>query len=144
MTTAIQASAEQPGPERADAGDVGTRLLSALAQQDFQRLRELFADDLRARALLPTGLVELDGPDAATERLQRWFGRAAELTLLEGTAEPFADILHVGYRLSLEEHPFQPGSGPQLIEQHLLCRVEDGRIEAFDLVCSGFRPGGAE
>lgn len=84
--------------------------------------------------------MELESGDAAGERFQRWFGGAAELELIEGTAEPVLDVLHVAYRLRLSDHPFNTGIGAHVIEQQLFCRVEDGLITSFDLLCSGFRP----
>lgn len=120
--------------------EVGTAFVAALARRDFARLCGAFVHDLRARALLPTGLVELEGGDAAAERFQRWFGGAAELTLIASTAERFLDVVHVAYRLRLSDHPFAAGTGPQVIEQQLFCRVEDGLIASFDLLCSGFQP----
>jgi hypothetical protein len=31
----------------------------------------------------------------------------------------------------------------KVIEQHLFCALDEGRITALDLVCSGFRPDSA-
>jgi hypothetical protein len=37
----------------------------------------------------------------------------------------------------------KPGDLRKIVEQHLLCAFDDGRITALDLVCSGFRPDDA-
>ena len=47
-----------------------------------------------------------------------------------------ADRLHVSYRLRV----IRPGKPWSLVQQHLLCAHDDGRITALDLVCTGFRP----
>jgi hypothetical protein len=139
MATAVASAHELPA-DGALARVVGVGFLAALADRDFDGLRALISDDLRARALLPTGPIELEGSDAALDRLRSWFGTVEELTLLEGAAETFANVLHVMYRLALSEHPFRAGTGPQMIEQQLFCRVAHGRIASFDLLCSGFHP----
>jgi len=36
-----------------------------------------------------------------------------------------------------------PGDPWKIVEQHLFCALDDGRITALDLVCSGFRPDAA-
>jgi hypothetical protein len=119
--------------------------VAALAARDFTRLRETLSDGARVRALLPSGPVEMDGAEAVAATLERWFGAAEEFALVSSATERLADLLHVSYRLRLGDHPFRPGSGPQLIEQHLFCRLELGRVAAADLLCSGFRAeeGGA-
>jgi hypothetical protein len=146
MTTTleIRTGVETQVARRTSVRKVGAAFLGALGERDFSRLRAQLADDVRMRALLPTGLLELEDGDAVIERLRRWFGGVTELTLLSGTAEPFADVLHVAYQLLLDEHPFRPGSGPQLVEHQLFCSVEDGLIASLDLLCSGFREEEAE
>jgi hypothetical protein len=47
--------------------------------------------------------------------------------------------LHVSHRLRVNK----PGDVPKLVEPHLLCAPEGDRINALDLVCSGFRPDDA-
>jgi SnoaL-like protein len=119
--------------------EVGVDFVDALGARDFARLKQTLDDDVHLRALVPTGLVELDGPEAVGGRFERWFGTTRNLVLLDASTEAVADVVHVAYRLHLDDHPFSPGSGPRLIEQHLFCHVERGRITSIDLVCSGFR-----
>src|SRR2546429_7207873 len=119
-----------PEPEAA------AKLVSAVAAQDFDRLEELFAPEIRFRALIPRGLREDATAVDAAARLRSWFGDGDPLELVESETEQVADRLHVRYRFrSFEEGRWH------LVEQHLFCDVaEDGRIAAIDLVCSGFRP----
>jgi TusA-related sulfurtransferase len=52
--------------------------------------------------------------------------------------EPIADRTSAGYRFLLHDH-----DGWQKVEQQAFMDVDDeGRIEAIDLLCSGFRPTG--
>jgi len=62
--------------------------------------------------------------------------RAEQLELMRSISEPVADRLHVSYRLRVRR-----GGDPwNVVEQHLLCAHDGGRITTLDLVCSGFRP----
>jgi SnoaL-like domain len=121
------------------ATDPGGVLVAALAERDFPRLARVLAPDVRLRALLPPGLVEIAGADAAAARFSAWFGDAEELQVVCSGSEPFSDRLHVFYRLRVTK----PGNPPRLVEQHLLCGIDGGRIAALDLVCTGFRPDDA-
>ena len=118
------------------ATDPGGRLVTALADLDFPRLAGVLTSDVRMRALLPPGLVEISGAEAAAAKFSSWFGDAEELELVRSGSETVADRLHVFYRLRVKK----PGALQKTVEQHLLCALDDGRITAFDLVCSGFRP----
>ena len=118
------------------ATDPGNGLVTALADRDFPRLADMLSTDVRMRALIPPGLVELSGAEAAAAKFSSWFGDAEELELVRSGSETVADRLHVFYRLRVKK----PGDLRKIVEQHLLCALDDGRIAAFDLVCSGFRP----
>jgi SnoaL-like domain len=114
----------------------GRRLVAALADRDFPRLAEALAPDVRMRALLPPCLVEVSGAEAAAAKFSAWFGDAEELELIRSDSNPVADRIHVFYRLRVRK----PDSSAKLVEQHLLCTCAGGRIDALDLVCTGFRP----
>ena len=120
------------------ATDPGTGFVAALAERDFQRLAETLTPDVRMRALIPPGLVEVSGADAATAKFESWFGDAEELRLIRAGSNAVADRLHVFYRLRVK----RAGDVPKLVEQHLLCALENDRISGLDLVCTGFRPDG--
>ncbi len=118
------------------ATDAGDRLIAALTRRDFRRLAGTLTPDVHVRALIPPGLVELSDAEAAAARFSTWFGDAEEFEVVHAGSEAIADRLHVFYRLRVRK----PGNVPKLVEQHLLCAVEGDRINALDLVCSGFRP----
>ena len=118
------------------ATDRGTDLIAALAERDFARLACKLTPEVRMRALLPPGLVEISGADAAAAKFSSWFGDAEEIELIHSGNDAVADRLHVFYRLRVKK----PGNVSKLVEQHLLCAFEGERINALDLVCTGFRP----
>ena len=122
--------------QRSSATDLGGKFVSALAERDFGRLADTLAPDVRLRALIPPGPVELAGAKPAAARFASWFGESVRLELVRSGSEDVGDRLHVFYRLRVK----RPGDPWKIIEQHLFCTLDDGRITALDLVCSGFRP----
>lgn len=122
--------------QRSSATEPGLRLIEALAERDFARLGGTLADDVRMRALIPPGPLELTGRDAAAGRFSSWFGSADELELVGSASDTVADRVHVTYRLRVK----RPTDGWRLVEQHLVCTIEAGHITALDLICTGFRP----
>jgi hypothetical protein len=122
--------------QRSSASDLGTGLITALAQRDFPQLANTLTPDVRMRALIPPGPVEVLGPEAVAAKFSSWFADTEEFELIRSGSDGVADRLHIFYRLRVKK----PGDLRKIIEQHLLCAVDDDRISALDLVCSGFRP----
>ena len=122
--------------QRSSATDPGDALVTALAQRDFARLADTLTADVRMRALIPPGPIELSGAENAAAKFSSWFGDAEEFELVRSGSDTVADRLHVFYRLRVKK----PGDLSKIVEQHLLCAVDDHRISALDLVCTGFRP----
>lgn len=114
--------------------------VEALASRDFRALEATLSPTVRFRALLPPGVMETQGAAAVAERLTAWFGVAERFEVQEASSEAVADRMRIRYRFRLRPHPFVPGSGWHVIEQHAYCEIEDGKIVALDLVCMGFRP----
>jgi len=125
--------------QRSSAIDPGATLVAALAERDFDRLAGALALDVRMRALIPPGLVDLSGAEPAAARYASWFGESNGLELVHSGSDEVGDRLHVFYRLRVK----RPGDPWKVIEQHLFCALDEGRITALDLVCSGFRPDAA-
>ena len=115
--------------------DPGTRLIAALAERDFTQLACALTPDVRMRALIPPGLVEISGAEAAAAKFSSWFGDAEEFELICSGSDPIADRVHVFYRLRVRK----PGNTAKLVEQHLLCAFAGSQVNVLDLVCSGFR-----
>ena len=118
------------------ATDPGTGFIAALAERDFARLAGTLTPGVHMRALIPPGLVEISGAEAATAKFELWFGDAEEFGLIRSGSDAVADRLHVFYRLRVTK----PGGMPKLVEQHLFCTLDTDRINGLDLVCTGFRP----
>jgi SnoaL-like domain len=121
---------------RSSATDLGAMLVAAVAERDFGRLADTLAPDVRMRALTPSGPVELSGAEPAAARFAFWFGESNGLELVDSGSDEVGDRLHVSYRLRVK----RPGDPWKVIEQHLFCALDEGRITALDLLCSGFRP----
>jgi hypothetical protein len=121
------------------ATDPGNALVAALAERDFPRLADMLTSDVHMRALIPPGLVELSGAEDAAAKFSSWFGNAEAVEVIRSGSETVADRMHVFYRLRVKK----PGDVPKLVEQHLLCAFDRDRINALDLVCTGFRPDNA-
>jgi len=118
------------------ATDPGDTLVAALTERDFDRLAGTLAPDVRMRALIPPGPVDISGAQPAAARFALWFGQLEQLQLIRSGSDQVGDRLHVYYRLRVKRHddPWK------IVEQHLFCALDESRITALDLVCSGFRP----
>ena len=123
---------------RSPASHPASGFAGALVAGDFERLAAMLAADVRMRALIPPGFVQVSGAEAAAAKFETWFGDAEEVELIDSGSDRFADRLHVFYRLRVRK----PGDFPKLVEQHLLCALDGDRIDSLDLVCAGFRPEG--
>jgi len=66
--------------------------------------------------------------------LQKWFGDADQLILLDSKIEPVQDRLHLMYRFRAHEDQWY------IVEQQVCCLVQAGSFKRVDLLCSGFRP----
>jgi hypothetical protein len=121
---------------RSSATDVGDTLVAAHAGRDFDKLAGTLAPDVRMRALIPPGPIDLSGAKPAAARFATWFGDSDALELVRSGSNEIGDRLHVFYRLRVKRR----GNPWEIIEQHLFCSPKGGQIAALDLVCSGFRP----
>jgi hypothetical protein len=122
--------------QRSSATDRGETFVAALTERDYSRLATTLAPNVRMRALIPPGPVEISGQEAASAKFSSWFGGVEDLEVVSSGSEAIADRLHVYYRLRVKK----PGDVWKLVEQHLLCALDGDRITALDLICSGFRP----
>ena len=125
----VSATAHRDGQALADM------LVESLAEQDFDRLASTLSTNVRMRALIPPGPVELTGAEQAAARFASWFGGANELELVHSGSEEVGDRLHVFYRLRVK----RPGDPWKIVEQHLFCALDKGRVTALDLLCSGYQ-----
>jgi hypothetical protein len=117
---------------------VGGLLLEALAARDFTRMSDCFEPAATMRALLPSGLTELEGATQIVESVRSWFGGAEEFEVLDATVSEVGGRLHLAWRLRLHPTPWGDDAW-HVIEQQTYLRAGE-RIESVDLLCSGFQP----
>jgi len=128
-------SNEMSSTSPTEARKVGAAFLDALAARRFTAARSLLADHVRFRMLLPSGLKTETDADATIGRFIGWFADADPFELEASSVGEVEGRTAVTYRFRLHD-----AEGWQVIEQHLMLDVDaDGRIEAIDLLCSGFR-----
>jgi ketosteroid isomerase-like protein len=114
---------------------VGARLVQAIAAQDQAAIAECFCRDATFRALIPSGLRERAGADEAAALIAAWFGDSTVLDLVDTRTDEVGDRLQLTYRFEGVEE-----GQPYVVQQELFCTLDDGRIAAADLLCSGFLP----
>ena len=117
---------------------VGGLLLEALAARDFARMTDCFEPAATMRALLPSGPAELHGATQIVDSFRNWFGDADEFEVLDGTVGDVGSRLHVAWRLRLRPTPWGDNEW-HIIEQQTYAHAGE-RIDALDLLCSGFTP----
>jgi len=115
--------------------EVTRRFLDAVAERDYTGMRACLANDARLRALVPTRLREDEGADAVVARFRFWWDDIEDFQLIEASADDVADRTHLRYRIGGRDEGVE-----SVMEQHAYAKVEEGRITALDLVCSGWRP----
>ena len=84
------------------ATDLGADFVAALAERDFDRLAGTFAADVRMRALIPPGPIDLLGANPAAARFATWFGKSDGFELVHSGSDEVGDRLHVFYRLRVK------------------------------------------
>lgn len=135
MVSTARALDPKPGNVM-DVSALGREFVAGLAARDSERLEACFRPQARLRALVPFGLQEHSGAANLAARFASWFAEGATIRVLDESAEPLADRLHLRYRF----REVYPDSEVEIIEQNAFCAVEQGQIASMDLVCSGHRP----
>ncbi|MFC6706208.1 hypothetical protein [Flexivirga alba] len=116
-------------------------LVHAVSCRDFRAFEQCLADDVHLRALLPMGLLELDGAATIAAKFETWFGGTDNFALLEASAGSVGAKRYLRWRIRLNP-PGSPKRG-RVAEQHLFTTGHD-KIETIDLLCSGFQTKPAE
>ena len=137
MTTSSAPVAETD-TSTATRWSVGGLLLEALAARDFTQMADCFEAAATMRALLPPGPIECQGATQIVDKMQSWFGAAEEFEVLDGTVGEVGGRVHVAWRLRLRPTP-RGDEAWHVIEQQAYLRAGE-RIDAIDLLCSGFQP----
>jgi hypothetical protein len=137
MTATHGRSAPAAVPQFALAG----AFLEGLAAQDFARLGDALASDVRLRALLPRGPFEWTGAEVIASQFASWFGGTEDFELVEATVGEVGGRLHLQWRLRLQAARLGPGWFT--VEQQAYADTgEGGRVTQLDLLCTGYRPEG--
>lgn len=125
-------------PQRPDT--TARAFVETLARRDVAALRDLLADDVWFRILLPHEAVELHTAAETVDAFHQWYGTATAFEVEHLDHHTMAGREFVAYRFAL-----RPAWAPDQwhrIEQSGYLRVRDGRISRLDLVCTGFHPVG--
>ena len=111
-------------------------LLDALTQRDFDAMHRLFADDVRFRALIPPGALELHTAEETAAKFRIWFGGEDEFEILDASLGQVGSRLYARWRVRM----WPPGrpTESRIAEQHVFT-TGNRRIETLDLLCSGFQ-----
>ena len=120
------------------ANRLGTAFATALAQNDFDTIESLLADDIDFRALTPRKFWEMHtAKEVVADVLQIWFDpddHVDELVAVQ--VRPVANgRSHVSYRLRVTN-----ADGPHLVEQQAYFDCGDERITWMRVLCSGYLP----
>lgn len=112
--------------------------LDGLAAQDFARLGEALTAQVRVRGLLPGGVQEWTGAEAAAHTFARWFGDTEDFEFTGSGVGEIGGRLHLHWRLRLRAERL--GAGWFVVEQQCYADTgEDGRLARLDLLCTGYR-----
>ncbi len=110
--------------------------VNAIARRDFDGMRAVMTDDVRFRLLVPKGPQAHVGAAETVGRFEGWYGAVDELRLESSSTGTVSGRLVLAYRFRLRD-----ADGWRVIEQHAVADVApDGRLEAIDLLCTGFHP----
>ena len=139
--TSTTATVEVASPTADDLGSTAAdRLVEAIAARDYKAIYKELTADVRFRYLVPKGPGQLAGAADVTAKYLGWFGDADPLEVLRVGVEPIGDRTSVRYRFLVRRY----GEWEVIEQQIFVDEDEQGRIAALDLLCSGFRPAGAE
>jgi len=115
---------------------IGTQLLEALRRRDYVDIASCFADSAQLRAVVPPGVREDDGPDAIAARFRLWTEELTDFEVVDGSVDPFADLLRIRYAV----RGVDPELGLCSFEQTAYAEITDGCITKLRVACSGHRP----
>ena len=128
-----------PVGDKDPARTAAESLIDAIAARDYARLFGVLARDSRLRYLIPAGQGQVAGAADVAAKYFAWFGDAIELDLRQVLVERISDRTSARYQFLLRN--VRNGHDWEVVEQQAYLDVDaEGRIEAIDLVCSGFRP----
>ncbi len=132
----MQTSACSLTAHRSTGWPIGGLLLDALTHRDFDAMQRLFDDNIRFRALVPSGPFELNTPEATAAKFRTWFGGPDDFEVLDASLGHVGAKLYARWqvRLSSPGRPMSPAS-----QSSTSSSAAPSKIETLDLLCSGFQ-----
>ncbi len=128
----------EPNLSDEELQETGRRFAAALSQRDFGRLQTVFEPGVRARLLVPSGLLTPRDAKSLIEKFREWFGAAVFFEMRQVDIGRVGRRLHIFYQILLQD-----ADGWSIVEQQAFGNLENGQIGRFDLMCSGFQPAPA-
>ena len=117
------------------AWPVAGEFLQALGTRDFEALQACLRQDVRFRAMVPGGPLELTSAADTAERFRRWFGDYDVFDVLDAAIGSVGPRLYLRWRLRTGYRDAQHDCW--VVEQHVFMTANE-RIDTLDLLCSGF------
>jgi len=114
---------------------VAAQLIDTLTRRDLAGLAACFETDVRMRAVTPRAVLDLSGPQAVSAKFEEWFGGTDGFEVQDCSVGMVGSRQYVRWLVRMWP-PADPG-GSRVVEQHAFLRGTD-RVEALDLLCSGF------
>ena len=115
---------------------VAGAFLEAFATRDFDALAHCLDPEVRFRAQLPPGAIDLTGIGDTVARFRCWFGAEA-FELVDASVGRVGERIYLRWRVRTSS----PGDPAvlRIVEQHMFATADD-HIHSIDLLCSGFQP----
>jgi hypothetical protein len=110
-------------------------LLDALTRRDFDSFGDCLAADVRFRALVPRGPLELTSATETADRFRTWFGGEDSFEVVDASIGQLGSRLYARWRIRMS--PAANPDAARVAEQHLFTTGTE-HIESIDLLCSGF------
>src|SRR3954462_6924404 len=114
---------------------VAGQLLDAFTRRDFSAMTACLAADVHFRALIPPGVIDVKGAEAAVANFQRWFGDHDQFDVIDASIGQVGSRLYLRWRVHTAADG-DPGS-LRVVEQHVFATAAE-QIHVLDLMCSGF------
>ena len=114
---------------------VGDAFVESFADADFERIESLLAPDVAFRKLTPGGYAEATTVEGALEWFRNWRADVEDAELLAARVEPIGGKIQIEYTVRGVEDGML-----QVFRQTAYATIEDGRIAAMDVLCSGSHP----
>ena len=117
-----------------EALEVGRAFAAAYAAADYDRVRELLADDVRQREINPREYLEFHNADEVIEEGRDFWERHPGIEVIELDVRKAGELIRIinRWRLTRED------GRVELCDFYELVRVEGAHVVDIDLVCSGW------